>query len=181
MKRVAVILADGFEEIEAIEVIDILRRATCKVEILGHQNLQVTGARGVTIECDDRFNYYTALDFDGVVLVGGMANANTLSEDREILNLLEAYNKQGKMIAGICATPAVVFSDTTILNGKKCTCYPDNALMVNLGGEFVDAPCVVDGNIITSQSPATAMEFALTIVEYLGYNAGQLYSDLQGK
>ena len=85
------------------------------------------------------------------------------------------------MIAGICATPAVVFSNTNILDGRKCTCYPDNALVVNLTGEYVDEPCVVDGNIITSQSPATAMEFALTIVDYLGYNAGQLYSDLQGK
>ena len=93
MKSVGVILADGFEEIEAIEVIDILRRATCRVEILGHQNIQITGARGVTIEGDDRFNYYTALDYDGIVLVGGMANANTLSEDKDILNLLEEYNR----------------------------------------------------------------------------------------
>ena len=107
MKKIAIILADGFEEIEAIEVIDILRRATCKVEILGLENIQITGARGVTIESDDRFNYYTALDYDGIVLVGGMANAETLAGDNDILKLLEEYNSQGKLIAGICATPAL--------------------------------------------------------------------------
>lgn len=181
MKKIAIILADGFEEIEAIEVIDILRRATCKVEILGLENIQITGARGVTIESDDRFNYYTALDYDGIVLVGGMANAETLAGDNDILKLLEEYNSQGKLIAGICATPAIVFSNTNILDGKDCTCYPDDAFINNISGNYVDEECVVDGNIITSQSPATAMEFALTIAKYLGYNAGQLYSDLQGK
>lgn len=181
MKSVAIILAEGFEELEAITVIDVLRRANIRVEVIGLRNTQLTGSRGVTIICDDVYNYYSTLEFDGVVMVGGMDNAITLSEDESILKLLREYMEKKKMIAGICATPAMVFSEAGILSGKIATCYPSSSLIANMDGEFVDEQCVICENIITSQSPDTAMEFALTIVQFLGGDAGAVYSDMQGK
>lgn len=181
MKKLAVIIADGFEELEAVTVIDILRRATINVEVLGLRNTHITGSRGITIVCDDVFDYYSSLEFDGVVLVGGMENATTLSQDEGVLKLLRDYDAKGKMIAGICATPSLVFSEAGILEGRPCTCYPSDNLINYLNGEYLDKECVVSDNIITSQSPDTAMEFALTILQYLGYDAGAVYSELQGK
>lgn len=175
------ILADGFEELEAVTVIDILRRATISVEVMGLRNTHITGSRGITIVCDDVYDYYSSLEYDGVVLVGGMENATTLSQDESVLNLLRDYAEKGKMVAGICATPALVFSEAGILDGRRCTCYPSDNLINYLTGEYVDDACVVSDNIITSQSPDTAMEFALTILQYLGYDAGAVYSELQGK
>ena len=108
MKKIIVVLAEGFEELEAVSVIDILRRAGVEVDVLGLRDSQVTGSRGVTIICDDVFDYYGYLGCDGVVMVGGMNNATTLSQDEGVLNLLKEYMSKGKMIAGICATPALV-------------------------------------------------------------------------
>jgi len=181
MKKIAVILANGFEELEAISVIDILRRATINVEVIGVGDTQLTGSRGITILCDDSFDYYGSLDFDGVVLVGGMNNSMTLSQDDGVLKLLKDYMNKGKMVAGICATPAIVFSEAGILDGMRATCYPSDSLIANLNCEYVDEACVVCENLITSQSPDTAMEFALTIIQYLGYDASSVYSELQGK
>lgn len=181
MKKIALIISEGFEELEAITVIDLLRRANIEVEILGLNNIQLTGSRGVTIVCDEVYDYYTSLEYDGVVLVGGMSNSISLSQDDSVLKLLREYMDRGKLVAGICATPALVFSKAGILNGKTATCYPDVALSSNMMGTFVDEECVVCENLITSQSPDTAMEFALTIINYLGYDAGAVYSGLQGK
>ena len=181
MKNVSIILAEGFEELEAVTVIDLLRRAGVAVEVMGLRNMQITGAHGITITCDDVFDYYGCLDFDGVILVGGMGNATALSEDEGVLKIISEYAEKGKLVAGICATPSLVFSATEILDGKKATCYPSESLMMGLSGEFVDSPCVVADNIITSQSPDTAMEFALTIIQYLGGDAGAVYRALQGK
>jgi 4-methyl-5(b-hydroxyethyl)-thiazole monophosphate biosynthesis len=181
MKSIVVVLSAGFEELEAISVIDILRRANVGVEVVGLRDVNVTGSRGVTIVCDDVFDYYSSLDFDGIVMVGGMDNAMSLSQDEKVLKLLQEYMYKGKMVAGICATPALVFSEAGILDGKVATCYPSSSLIDILGCEYVDKACVVCDNLITSQSPDTAMEFALTIVKYLGYDAGAIYTELQGK
>jgi 4-methyl-5(b-hydroxyethyl)-thiazole monophosphate biosynthesis len=181
MKRVAVVLSAGFEELEAVSVIDILRRANIGVEVMGLRDVQLTGSRGITLVCDDVFDYYSSLEFDGVVMVGGMDNATSLSQEESVLKLLRDYMEKGKMIAGICATPALVFSEAGILENKVATCYPSDALISQLDCEYVDKSCVVCDNLITSQSPDTAMEFALTIIQYLGLDAGSIYSQLQGK
>jgi len=181
MKKVVVVLSAGFEELEAVTVIDVLRRANVSVEIVGLRDVQLTGSRGITIVCDEVFDYYGCLDYDGLVMVGGMDNAINLSQDENVLKLLQAYMQKEKMVAGICATPAIVFSQAGILDGKKATCYPSDSLTMNIEGEYLDESCVVDGNLITSQSPDTALEFALTIVDYLGQDASEVYKELQGK
>lgn len=181
MKKVIVVLSAGFEELEAVTVIDLLRRANISVEVVGLRDVQLTGSRGITMLCDEVFDYYSDLDFDAVIMVGGMDNAMNLSQDEDVLKLLNEYMSKNKLVAGICATPAIVFSQAGILHGRRVTCYPSDSLVLNIDGEYVDEPCVVDGNLITSQSPDTAMEFALTIINYLGGNATEVYSELHGK
>ena len=182
MKKVAIILADGFEELEAISVIDILKRASISVEILALGNVRVTGAHDITIEADEIFNYYNALDLDGVVFAGGMSNARALSEDSAVIDLVNHYYSEEKMIAAICASPAFILPRTKIDRSTECTCYPDLSLTSMLDGfRYIDDNVVVSGNVITSQSPFTALDFALTIVDYLGGDAAQLLADLEGK
>lgn len=181
MKRVAVILTEGFEEIEAVNTIDILRRATINVEIISIGNLSITGSHGITITADEVFDYYGLLDFDAIVFAGGMGNANALAKETKVLELIEYYNSSNKLICGICATPAIVFGKTTILDGKNYTCYPDEefkSLVSN--GNFVDKSVVISGNVITSQSPYTSMAYALTIAKELGYDIGELQKALKG-
>lgn len=181
MKRVAIILAEGFEEVEAISVIDILRRATVAVEVLSVGNSNVTGGHGVTIIADDIFDYYSSLDFDAIVFAGGMKNATILSENKSVLDLINYYHENKKLVCGICATPAVVFSKTEILNGNKFTCYPDNELIKKVhDGKFVNEKFVYEDNILTSQSPSTAMHFALAICEILGYDSNAIINELEG-
>ena len=97
MKKVAVILSDGFEEIEAINTIDILRRATIDVEILALKDIQLTGAHGITINADEVFDYYGTLDYDSIVFVGGMGNANNLAQDQDVINLIDYYYENSKL------------------------------------------------------------------------------------
>ena len=124
MKKVVVLLADGFEELEAISVIDILKRAGVGVEILALGNVRVTGAHGITIEADEIFNYYNALDMDGVVFAGGMLNAETLSEERPVIDLVNYFYENDKLVAAICASPALILPKTKISRYLECTCYP---------------------------------------------------------
>ena len=180
MKSVAVILTDGFEEIEAINTIDILRRATINVEIVGLNESTVTGAHGVTIQADDIFDYYSLLGLDAIIFAGGMPNAVSLSSDQRVLDLINYYFDNGKFVCGICATPALVFSKTKILEGKDYTCYPDEEFKNMVNGNFVDKSVVVAGNVITSQSPYTSMSFALTIAKELGYDITDLQKALKG-
>ena len=181
MINLAIILSEGFEEIEAISVIDILRRGMCKVEIYGIGDLRVTGAHGITIECDEVFDKYSLPNYDGVVLVGGMKNAINLSNEKGVISLLNEYVNLGKLVAGICATPSVVFSKTDILNGKECTCYPSMELIGNLNdAKFIDKDVVVCDNIITSQSPFTAGKFALEILKYFDCDYLTVEKELRG-
>ena len=181
MKKVAVIMADGFEEMEAINTIDILRRASINVEIIALNNIALTGAHDITIHADEIFDYYCLLDFDAIIFVGGMANANSLASNNKVIELIDYYYKSKKLVCGICATPAVVFSKTNILDGKQFTCYPvDDLIGLVKNAEFVDKAVVVCDNVITSQSPYSSMAYALTIVKELGYDIDELQNDLKG-
>lgn len=181
MKKVALIISDGFEEIEVVTAIDILRRLGVKVETLGLNNSTITGAHGIPILVDDVFDYYSHLDYDGIIFGGGMQNAISLSEDENVLKIIEHYFDEGKMIAGICASPAIVFAKTKILDNKTFTCYPSEELITNVkNGKYVDKCAVVCDNIITAQSPYTAMAFSLTIAKYLGYDIEAIQKDLKG-
>ena len=180
MKRVAVILCDGFEEVEAITPIDILRRAGVDVCVVGVGEINITGAHGITIIADDVFDYFNSLNYDGIVFAGGMKNAISLSQNTDILKLINYYFENDKLVCGICATPAVVFSMTEILKNKKFTCYPSEDLINLVSDGIYENSKVVYDKILTSQSPMTATDFALAIVQVLGYDSSEIEKELKG-
>ena len=176
-KKVRVLLAEGFEEIEAVSTIDILRRAELDVEVAGVGGTLVKGAHGVTIKADAELGAYKGLP-DAVVLPGGMPGVNNLAASKQVNDLIkEAYSK-GKIVAAICAAPSYVLAETGILRGKKVTCYPGCEGLLKGKAEFVDKKVVVDGNIITRNGPGAAIDFALEIVEML---AGKAVKEMVGK
>ena len=165
MHKVLVMLAQGCEEIEAVTVIDILRRAGVEVTSAGLDDLPVLASRGVMLLADTTLDLAQHQDFDMIVLPGGQPGTDNLKADKRVIALLQQMAHQGKYLAAICAAPSV-FAAAGLLDGRKATCYPtcmDGYPKVNLQ----TAAVVEDGKLITSRGPGTAMDFALTLVERL--------------
>lgn len=168
MKKTALILlAEGFEEIEAVVCIDILRRAGLKTitASLDKRKL-VCGSHNIEIQADLELRDFSGLP-DVLILPGGSVGSKNLSLSPKVADIIKKCHTSGKIIAAICAAPAVVLSPLGILNNKKVTCYPDQKNKLNFAAVYVDKKVVVDGNIITGQSAGTAFHFALKIVEIL--------------
>ncbi|MFH0839558.1 MAG: DJ-1 family glyoxalase III [Candidatus Omnitrophota bacterium] len=165
-KKIAVLLADGFEEIEAVNVIDVLRRAGLDVAIVGVGASVIKGSRGINIKPDIDIASYNDLP-DAIVLPGGMGGVQNLAATPKVSSLIKELNQKGKVIAAICAAPPYVLLPLGILEGKKATCYPGCGEKFGKNIIRGEGNVVIDGNIITSKGPGTAMEFALALVEVL--------------
>lgn len=164
MKESFIFLADGFEEIEALTVIDVLRRAEMPVKTVSISSSEyVTGAHGVTVKADTVFDKQLLSDPEWLILPGGMPGATNLYEHEQLREILVRHNDEKKKIAAICAAPAVVLGQLGILNGKKATCYPGFENLC-VGAKMIDSPVVVDDNIVCGNGPANAMSWALNIV-----------------
>jgi 4-methyl-5(b-hydroxyethyl)-thiazole monophosphate biosynthesis len=167
MNKVAVFLAEGFEEVEALTPIDYLRRAGVEVVVLSvTRELTVKGSHGVRVLADDTVMAELPRDYDAVVLPGGMPGAANLAESKRLDAVLCEAAASGKLICAICASPAVVLAPKGHLEDRRYTCYPGMETDVKDGRWQAD-DVVVDKNIITSRGPGTAGEFALTIIEKL--------------
>ena len=166
MKKVCVLLADGFEEIEGLTVVDLLRRAKIYVDTVSiMDDYIVHGAHGINVQTEDLFEEVNFVESDMIVLPGGMPGAATLDKHEGLRKLILDFAAKGKPIAAICAAP-MVLGKLGLLKGKKATCYPSFEQYLD-GAECVNAHVVRDGNIITGMGPGAAMEFALTIVDLL--------------
>jgi 4-methyl-5(b-hydroxyethyl)-thiazole monophosphate biosynthesis len=163
MKKVLLPLAPGFEEIEVIAVVDILRRAGIEVTIAGTSDGLIKGKNGVKVKPDELLADVPGFSFDMIVLAGGEKGVEHLKKDSRVIDLLKEY-AEFKLIGAICASPTVLKA-AGITKGRKLTCYPSE--IKEFPNEYVDKRVVVDGNLITSQGPGTAMEFAYAIVEAL--------------
>ena len=167
MKKVLVPLATGFEELEAVTVIDLLRRASIEVTVAGLDDGVVTGSRGTRILPDCNLTSAADLDFDMIVLPGGLPGADNLNADGRIHALLRRMSDQGKFIAAICAAPKVL-ATAGLLNDKEMTSYPGSLSELAVEGmQNSGKAIVVDGNVVTSRGPGTAMDFALQLVQLL--------------
>lgn len=165
MKESFVFLAAGFEEIEALTVIDVLRRAGMKVHTVSiTSSLQVRGAHGVTVNADLLYDNTLFADPEWLILPGGMPGATNLYEFAPLQGLLknQADSKDGR-IAAICAAPAVVLGQLGLLEGEKATCYPGFGDMIK-GAELIDAPVVTSNKFVLGNGPANALPWALSIV-----------------
>jgi len=166
-KKALVVFAEGFEDIEAVTPVDILRRAGVAVTVAGINGTDITGSRAsLTIACDTAIEDTDDL-YDAIVLPGGMPGAKNLGESHIVQALVQTLAGSNKIVAAICATPAIVLAPLGILNNKTATCYPSMEKAFDQSTTHSTAPVVVDDNIITSQGPATALEFSLAIVEAL--------------
>jgi len=161
MPHAVVVLADGFEEVEAVTVIDLLRRAEINVTILGLDGLEVRGAHDIWVRADQMFRGYSG-SFDALVLPGGGPGTKRLAASVELLELVRRSYDQGLLCAAICAAPTVL-AKAGILKGKKAVCYPGCEDKMSDATVLEDA-VTVDGNIITSRAAGTAIPFALEII-----------------
>jgi protein deglycase len=166
MMRVLVPLAEGFEEIEAISVIDILRRAEIEVVTAGLMEGLAEGSHKVKVLPDTTLEKVDWHDFDGLVLPGGAPGFVNLGNDQRILDMAREMNRAGRCVAAICAAPSVLIK-AGVLQGRKATVSPSGKAQVQACADFREDRVVVDKNLITSRAPGTALEFALKLVEAL--------------
>ncbi|MBQ1303161.1 MAG: DJ-1/PfpI family protein [Firmicutes bacterium] len=165
-KKVFVHLAEGFEEIEAMATIDILIRGELDVEIVSVTGEKIVkSVRGIGVQCDKLFEEVDYSEGGMIVLPGGIPGVDNLGAHAGLVEQLKAYKEQGKWIAAICAAP-IILHDNGLIEGKTLTCFP------GVGDGFKEANVVedivaVDGKLITSQGPGTAIEFGLKILELL--------------
>ncbi len=165
MHKVLIPLAQGCEELEAVTIIDLLRRAEITVISAGLDSKPVTASRGTVIIPDTDLDTALQDDYDMVVLPGGLPGADHLDNDDRIKNILIKMANSEKFTAAICAAPKVL-AHAGILDGKKATSYPgclEPVSNTDVSGDAV----VVDGKVITSRGPGTAMDFALALIESL--------------
>jgi protein deglycase len=165
MPTVLVPLAQGCEEIEAVTIIDILRRAGVTVVSAGLDGKPIRASRGTVLIADTTLDLALGQTFDMLVLPGGQPGTNNLKADARILALLKDMARQDKYIAAICAAPSVL-ATAGLLDGKRATSFP-GALDAFSRVHLQTAPVVEDGKFITSRGPGTAMDFALTLAEKL--------------
>jgi 4-methyl-5(b-hydroxyethyl)-thiazole monophosphate biosynthesis len=168
MARVLVPVADGFEEIEAVTAIDILRRAEIEVVVAGLHPGPATGSHGITIEPDCCLDDALVDDYDMVILPGGLPGADNLERDERVTALVRRMADAGRYTAAICAAPKVLAA-AGVLDGRRATSYPGFLSEESTPGLRVTTATVEqDGGVITSRGPGTAMDFALALVENLG-------------
>lgn len=162
--KVAVLLANGFETIEALTTVDVLRRAGVECTTFALSDIRVMTSHKVVVEADELFNDKVK-SYDVVVLPGGMPGSTNLRDDERVISLLQEFNSQNKIVAAICAGP-ISLGKAGLSQGRNVTCYPgfeDQLGECNYKNEIV----VVDNNLITGRGPAAAVPFAFEILKHV--------------
>ena len=175
MAKIILAISNGFEEIEAISIIDVCRRANIKVTIAAVEDLTTIGAHNIKIQADCKIEDISSDDFDMIVLPGGLPNAFTLADNEKVQSLLKEFKLKNKKIGAICAAPYALHK-ADVLN-ENFTCYPSFENKIKIDGYHKNDAIVIDNNVITSQGPATAMIFALEIVNILC--SEEIYTDVK--
>jgi len=165
MPKTAIFLADGFEEIEALTVVDLLRRANIEistVSIMGRKN--VTGSHNITVEADSLLEETDFDSLDMLILPGGMPGTTNLADCKALTDKIKEFDEKDKMLCAICAAPTV-FGKLGILKGKKACCFPGREEDL-LGADVQTSSVTTDGHFITSRGMGTAIDFGLAIIEH---------------
>jgi len=161
-----ILLADGFEEIEALTVVDILRRANVDIKMVSVEDgNSVTGAHGIIVQADISIDMVQKSKMEMLILPGGLPGTDNLEGSAEVINLISYANENGKYIAAICAAPKIL-GRLNLLNGKSAICYPGYEGEL-IGAKIIEKGVVIDENIITAKAAGTAHSFAFAIVEVL--------------
>lgn len=169
MAKVLIPIAPGFEDLEAVTLMDLLRRAGIEVVTAGLSDGLIQGSRGLRMQPDANLDAVLQDDFDMIVLPGGMPGAENLKNDARVIGLLQRLAGAGKYTAAICAAP-MALAAAGLLENRRATSYP--GFLENLPNTIALAdPVVVDGKVATSRGPGTAMDFALTLIDLLAGRA----------
>ena len=164
--KVYLFLADGFETIEALAVVDILRRGGIEVKTVSIMGREfVESAQKVTVKADELFENVDLNDASLLLLPGGLPGANYLNEHEGLRKAILKHNEEGKKLGAICAAP-MVFGSLNLLNNRKATCYPGFEKRLT-GAEYTGELCTIDGNITTGKGPAAAFIYGFTLLEQL--------------
>lgn len=165
--NIIALLADGFEETEALVPVDLLRRMGDNVTLasIKEDDLKVTSAHNISVVADELISNIEIGDIDVVILPGGMPGTKNLDNDKNVHKIIEVLYEQGKLVTAICAAP-MILGKKGMLEGRNVTCFPgfENDLK---GATILKQHAVTDGNIITAKGAGAAIEFGLAIVEYL--------------
>ncbi len=167
MIKAAVLFADGTEEIEALTPVDVLKRAGACCDIVSVSGKTPIGSHGVKIFADITVNEANFSEYDVVVIPGGMPGARNISKDKVAVLGIKNAIESGKLVAAICASPAVVLAENRLIDGYKATCYPAESFINSLGENYTGKRVEVFKNLITGDGPRSAMDFALAICENL--------------
>lgn len=162
MNKVLIYLAPGFEEIEAVTIIDLLRRANIDVVVAGLEERYITGSHGIRISTDLYYEDIDPEEYDYLVLPGGQPGTNNLKKNLKVLELIKKFMEDNKLIGAICAAPTVLW-EAGILENKRVTSYPSEKIVFS-SAVYEESSVVKDGNIITSRGVGTAIEFALDLI-----------------
>jgi 4-methyl-5(b-hydroxyethyl)-thiazole monophosphate biosynthesis len=167
MPKVLVPLAEGFEEIEAVAIVDLLRRAGIEVHMASLAQREVTGSHGITVLADIALDAADAVAYDMIVLPGGMPGTKHLKEDPRVTGLLRRFAEDGRYVAAICAAPSVL-AHAGLLADRKATSFPGFLQASSAPGlDLAEDAVVVDGRFATSRGPGTAIPFGLALIELL--------------
>ncbi|MBR5219257.1 MAG: DJ-1/PfpI family protein [Clostridia bacterium] len=173
-----ILLADGFEETEAIAPIDVIRRANLPITLMGVTGKTVTGAHGIVFEAETEMESISKEDIDGVILPGGMPGTTNLQKDERVISLLEYCRDNNKLICAICAAP-MILGELNMLKGREATCFPGFEEYLK-GAVLSPKRVAVDGNFITSKGAGTALDFGGAIVNYFISGKGdEILSQMQ--
>ena len=162
--KVLVPILSGFEEIELVSIVDILRRAGLKAVLAGREKA-VRGAHNIILQSDCDLDSLNIAEFSAIALAGGYEGMQNLCNDDFVIKSLQELNAQGKLVSAICASPIVLGKAGVLKN--KFSCYPSCENAIESSAKYCTEKVIVDENIITANGPASATLFALAIVEYL--------------
>ena len=173
MKKIAVLFHDGFEELEALSVVDVMRRAKIECTMVG-----IISSHQIKIAMDRIFDD-TIETYDAIVIPGGLPGATNLRDDSRVIKIIQKFNEANKIIGAICAGP-IVLEKAGIIEGKIVTCFPGFDTQLS-SANYQEALVITDNNIITGKGPAAALAFAYALLDALGGNSEEIKESMQYK
>ena len=174
--RAIVLFKQGYEELEALSSVDVLRRANVQCDMVGMDELYVASSHNIVVKMDKIFDE-SDYDADVVILPGGMPGAASLRDDERVIDLVKNFYNNNKIVAAICAAP-IVLQRAGILEGKNFTCYPGFEKEA-VSGIYHDELVYVDGNIVTARGPAASLAFAYEVLEKCGVDSSTYQTGMQ--
>ena len=168
MIKALVLIANGSEEVETLFPVDVLRRAGVLVDLTSINEKIVVCSRNVSVVADKLFCEVNPLEYDVVVVPGGLNGSKNISNDEVVVKAISLMMEKGKLIASICAAPALVLAKHNLIKGRKATCFPDKEFINLIGENYTGESVTVDGKLITASGPKSALDFSLAICKALG-------------